>query len=154
MSGVGYVDAFQQLRVDGRTAGKRVLDLLAELRHVLLLDARHHQLRALERRGAERVLRVVVRRDDVHLGVPAHLLHLADDRLAVARAHAGVDDERRLAADDDADVRDAADVEIGNRPDVLGELDGRVLPDERRGRRSLAGRGRAQAKAARRRTSS
>ena len=140
MSGVGYSDAAQQLRGDRRAAGERVLNLLPELRHVLLLHARHQQLRALERRGAERVLGVVMRRHDVHVGVRADLLHLADDRLAVPAAQPRVDHERRLAADDDADVGHEADVEIGDRPDMLGELHRGVLPDERRGRGSLAGR--------------
>src|SRR5262249_38598034 len=36
------------------------------------------------------------------------------------------------AADDDADIGDEADVEIRNRPDVVGELDGGVLVHERR----------------------
>ena len=71
---------------------------------------------------AEGMLRMVVRGDDEDVGVLAHLLHLADNRLATARSHAGIDDQRRLAADDDADVRDATDVEVGNGPDVIGEL--------------------------------
>src|SRR6266542_195609 len=86
-------------------------------------------------------LGVVVRGDDVYVGVHAHLLHLADDCVAVPRTQPGVDHERRLAADDDADVRDEADVEIRNCPDMLGELHRGVLPDERRGRGSLARRG-------------
>src|SRR6266542_3939333 len=80
-------------------------------------------------------LGVVVRGDDVYVGVHAHLLHLADDCVAVPRTQPRVDHERRLAAEDEADV------EIRNCPDMRGELHRGVLPDERRGRGSLAGRG-------------
>ena len=80
---------------------------------------------------------MVVREHDEDVRVRAHLLHLANDRLAIPRPEARVHDERRLAPDDDADVRDEADVEIRNRPDVLGQLDGRVFPDQRAGRRLL-----------------
>src|SRR6185436_603529 len=71
------------------------------------------------------------------------LLHLADNRFAVSRTKSGVHDQGRLAADDDADVRDQADIEVGDGPHVIGELDGGVLADEwwrrRPARRRLRG---------------
>ena len=76
-----------------------------------------------QRRRAAGVLGMVVRGDQVELGVLAHLRRLAQDGLHVARAEAGVDDQRRPAADDDAGVRDHADVAIRNDVDVGGDLD-------------------------------
>ena len=60
------------------------------------------------------------------IGVPAELRHLAQDGLSVSRPEPGVDDERRLVADNDADVRHAADVEVRYRVNMFRQLDGFV----------------------------
>ena len=74
-----------------------------------------------------------VRGRDVELAVLADLGDLAQHRFAVAPPEAGIDDQRRAVADDDADVRDEADVAVGNDVGVLGQLDGGILPHERIG---------------------
>ena len=144
MSGVGYGTPLRSSLLSGRSAREGVLNGFAQLGHVLLLHARHHQLRAGERARAKRVLGVIMRRHHVDLRIAAHLLHLADDGFAVARTESGVHHQRGPAADDDADVGNEADVEIRNRPHVIRELDGGVLADQwwrRRGagRRCLPG---------------
>jgi hypothetical protein len=82
--------------------------------------------------GAEIVLRVDVGRREIELRRPAHLLHLAHDRLAIARAEPRIDHEGRARPDDNADVRHHPDVVIGDDVDVIGDLDGGVLANERR----------------------
>jgi hypothetical protein len=136
-------DILEQLLIERRSARERVLDVLAELVHVLLLDLRPHELCGRrKRRAAQRMLRMVVRRRDVQLGVLAHLGDLTQDRLAVARSQPGVDNHRRAAADDDPDIGDHRHVAVRNRVDVLRHFDRRVFLDERRrrGRRRLTER--------------
>ena len=64
------------------------------------------------------------------------LRDLAQDRFPVPSSEPGIDHQRRARADDDADVRDERDVAVRNDVGVLGQLDGRVLLDERVGRRT------------------
>ena len=71
------------------------------------------------------------------------LRDFAQDRLAVAPAEAGIDDQRRARADDDADVGDQGDVAVGNDVGVPASLTVGVLFDERVGRgAALSGRAR------------
>jgi hypothetical protein len=64
---------------------------------------------------------VEVRADDEQRGVPADAVGRPQHRLAVARARP-VHDQRRPGADDDADVRDEADVAIGDDVHVLRDF--------------------------------
>ncbi len=80
-----------------------------------------------ERLGAEAVLRVVVRDGQVQVPVACQVLGVVEDVGAVARAHAGVDDEGGAVADDDADVGHGRDALVGDDEDAVGDLAGLAL---------------------------
>ena len=64
-----------------------------------------------------------MRVDNVEVGTSTHLLHFVQHDLAVLQPHAGIDDQRRPAADDDADVGHHAHFEVRNHVDMLRDLD-------------------------------
>ena len=126
----------EQLGVERREAHESRLGRRTVGDDFLLLILRADHLRAgREAARAHVVLRMKVCRRQVELRRLAHLLHLANDRLAVARAQPRVDDQRPPRADDDPDVRDLADVEVRDHVNVLRDLLRRVLPHHRRRRR-------------------
>src|SRR5262245_22519131 len=67
---------------------------------------------------------------DIDVAIAAYFLHLSYDRLTVARTEAGVDHQCRAAAHDDSDVRYRPDIVVRNRPDMLRQMDCRVLSDQ------------------------
>ena len=95
-----------------------------------------------------------VRRGDIELRVAAQLARLVEHDLAVLVAEPGVDDQRRLAADHDPDVRDERVVLIEDHVDVLGDLCARLGLDQRvaAGRRLRVRREREQGGAEREQT--
>jgi hypothetical protein len=128
------LDVAQQLGDFGAEGAEQLLErreLLFQLLalHVVVDDRRL----ARERRDAPPVLGMEVReRHEQRL-----VRQLADpfqQALAVAPAHAGVDDERRAVADDEADVRNEVDPLVGKHPHTFGDLLRRDLGNQRRRR--------------------
>ena len=100
-------------------------------------------LRARRKRDITgRVLGMKMRRRDKERRSPADLRDFAQHRFAVAPAEPGIDHQGRPRSDDDADVRDEADVAVGNDVGVRRDLDCHVLADKRIRRRTALLRGR------------
>jgi hypothetical protein len=89
---------------------------------------------------------VHVRGDEVDRLACAHLGYFAQHRLRVAGAHAGVDDQHGLLANDDADVWNERGTTIGYGPDVARELLRDAFAYQRGLRNGLLGEGRSPGK--------
>ena len=104
---VGFAEgcAFEEFGVDGGAGGEAVGHLKAELGDVLfLVFGTDHFGGGGEGVGAEVVLGMDVRGDEVEGAAGGGLLGFGEDSAAVAVAHAGVDDEGCAGADNDSDV--------------------------------------------------
>ena len=113
--GLSELRALEQLRGVRREAREPLRRLEAELVDIRLLIARANHLRVGRKpAGAEIVLGMEVRHREIQVAALPDLRHLAHDGFTVARAKPGVHDQRALAADDDADVRDERDAAVGN----------------------------------------
>ena len=107
----------------------------SKLVHVALLSARSdHLCSGGERRVSESMFGVKVRRRDVNRVVTVDLCGFAKDGLTVADAQARIHDQRRIAAHNDADIRDSPDIPVGNHIHMLRNLQRRIFFDQRRRR--------------------
>ena len=104
-----------------------------ELLDVLLLVARpDHRGVLRESPGAEVVFGVIVGGNDVELVVVAELPRLSQHDLAVRQTQPGVNDQCCPIADNDTYVRNVPATVIENHVNVIGNLQGIVLLDQRR----------------------
>ena len=75
-----------------------------------------------------------MRHHHVDLSGATEFVHFVDDDRAVARTEACVHHQCGAGANDDANVGNGASIEIGDRPHVVSQLDGRILTNQGRGR--------------------
>jgi hypothetical protein len=138
--GLAELDVLEQVRHTRRSARERLGQRQTEFVDVFLLRLCANDFRGRGKRGlAECVLGMDVRTHDVEVCILTHAIRGVKHGLAVARAQSGVDHQRRFGADDDADVRDEADVEIRDHVNVVGYLRDRAFLDQRVSRWLLRG---------------
>jgi hypothetical protein len=133
--GVAMLRALQQLDVERRTLREHRHEVHAGAgRDVFDLVLRADEFRFLrESMRTHVVLGMHVGRDDVDRFARGHLGDFTQHSFAIARAHAGVDDQHGFLADHDADVGDQRRRAVRDSPDVGCEFLGDALAHERGG---------------------